>query len=84
MSDRFDPIEFVREHPLLFSSITHEKLASGWKPKSLEELGVRPEKVLGEGDYKNHLYQKLGSLKPGIDSILPSPNPFPPRNPFEK
>ncbi|HUX22341.1 MAG TPA: hypothetical protein VMW69_13950 [Spirochaetia bacterium] len=55
----FDLDEFLNRNTGLLSSTQWEKyLTSAPRPIWLEDIGLKPEQVLGEGDYKNYLYEK--------------------------
>jgi hypothetical protein len=72
----FDLDDFLKQNPNLLSSTQREKyLSSLEKPKWLEDVGIKPESVLREGDYKNYLYER--------SRLNIRPLPFKPIDPFK-
>ncbi len=79
----FDLDEFLKDRPLILGSTELENYkAANPKPIWLEDVGLKPERVLGEGDYKNYKYQRAAEpfrSAPLGPAPLPGPRPLPGR-----
>jgi hypothetical protein len=78
----FKLTEFVSEKPHLFSSTFHEdftaKKNSSNTPRWLEDVGIRPASVLGEGSFKNYAYERANAWhQPAPIGYAPLPGPIP-------
>lgn len=56
----FELSKWIPENQRLFSSTQLEDLLTPridkTSPRTLEDIGIRPQSVLGEGDYKNYVH----------------------------
>ena len=73
---------FIEENPNLFSSTFHEDYAAKKNmtnaPKYLEDVGIRPASVLGEGSFKNYAYERANAWhQPAPLGHRPLPGPRP-------
>ena len=73
-----------RNNGLLNSTQWEEYHSAPQKPKWLEDVGLNPADVLGQGDYKNYVYDKAKYTpeRPGFSDPLNPPNPLQPPSPF--
>ena len=79
----FKLAEFIKENPHLFSSTFHEdytvKKNMTNAPKWLEDVGIHPAAVLGEGSFKNYAYERANAWHqppPLGHAPLPGPRPI--------
>jgi hypothetical protein len=75
----FNLEEFLKDNPYVLNSVQLEKYhSSNPKPVRLEQIGLKPESVLGQGDYLNYKYERAGdAFRPA--PLGPAPLPFPRR-----
>ncbi len=79
---------FIKENSTLFPSTFHEDFLAkkhlGNAPKWLEDVGIKPHSVLGEGSFKTYHYERAASWsRPSLSSsnsasgLGPAPLPGP-------
>lgn len=80
---KFNLEEFIHQNPLRFSSTFHENFAArkntASAPRWLEDVGISPSSVLGEGSFKNYLYERANAWHeppPLGPTPLPGPRPL--------
>ncbi len=71
----FDLDEFLRNNRSVLSSLQWEKYLTTpinkEKPRWLEDIGIKPESVLGEADFKNYLNERNRIIPKPLDPFKP-------------